>query len=159
MKHLWKGPARTRDGVLLVRRAFTLLVVLAFTLVGLTLVSLITNGVTAGWEERREWSRMTQVMPEANIFSEIRYQDARADDIRAAYRDSTLLGYCVTVTTQGFFHPVTTLVGVDNSGSVTGVLVLEENESDKLGDGIRSEEFLNQFIGRSGTVTIGRGRW
>ena len=38
------------------------------------------------------------------------------------------------------------------------MLVLEENESDKLGDGIRSEEFLNQFIGRSGTVTIGRGR-
>ena len=146
------------DGGLLLRQLVTFTAVLVFTLVLLSLLHLMTSGVILRREEQRQTAFMLQVMPQATVFSQMRFEDERVDAIQSAYRDSTLLGYCVTVTTQGFAGPVTTMTGVNVNGEVTGVVVIDQQESVTLGDGIEDEQFLAGFVGGSGTLYVGAGR-
>lgn len=138
------------------QRGLSLLLVLVLTLGSLTLLHQMTDARVANWEWERNTARMAQVMPEANAFSAIRYDDGRPDDIQAAYRDSTLLGYCVQVTVHGFNGKIQLLVGVSTEGEVTGVVLLDEKESKGLGE--EEEAFLARFNGRSGTITVNQGR-
>ena len=141
---------------MVLRRGVSLLIVLVFVLGSLTLLYQLTDARVVNWEWERNSARLALVMPEANAFSAIRYEDGRPDDIQAAYQDSTLLGYCVQVTVQGFNGEIRLLVGVTPEGEVTGVVVLDEQESKGLG--AEREEFLAQFSGRSGTITVNQGR-
>ena len=147
----WAG----RDPALLLRRGISLLLVLVFTLAALWGLQGLTGNRIADWEWKQNEIRLSAVMPEANAFSAIRYTDDRADDIQAAYQGSTLLGYCVQVTVDGFCGPVTVLVGVTTGGQVTGVVILEERETLGLDGSEEETAFLRQFEGKSGTITIG----
>jgi len=149
---------RRVDGGQLLRQTVTFVIVLAFTLILLTLLHLASSGVILGREEAWKAGFMGQVMPEATVFTQVRFEDERVDDVQAAYRGSTLLGYCVTVTTQGFRGPVTTVTGVNTNGVVTGVTVASQNESAGLGDGIGQETFLSRFAGGRGTLHVGAGQ-
>ncbi len=55
------------------------------------------------------------------------------------------------VSASGYTGPIRLLVGVDTSGTVTGVRVLEHRETPGLGDGIEVEksDWVRQFTGRS----------
>lgn len=141
---------------MILQRGLSLLLVLVFTLGSLTLLHQATDARVANWEWQRNSARLAQVMPEANAFSAIRYDDERPDDIQAAYRDSTLLGYCVQVTVHGFSGEIQLLVGVSTEGEVAGVVLLDEEESKGLGE--EREAFLARFSGRSGTITVNQGR-
>lgn len=154
-----KAPARGEwNARVALRQGFSLVLVLAFTLAGLTGIYTLTNNRVITWEWEQNKVQLARVMPEADAFSAIRYEDDRPDDIQAAYQDSTLLGYCVQVTADGFSGKVRILVGITPGGEVTGVVVLEEEETMGLGDEEQERAFLDQFIGRSGTITVGRGR-
>lgn len=50
---------------------------------------------------------------------------------------------------DGYSGPIRLLVGVEASGIVTGISVLEHRETPGLGDGIESLKWREQFIGRS----------
>lgn len=141
---------------MILRRGVSLLIVMVFVLGSLTLLYQMTDARVVNWEWERNSARLALVMPEANAFSAIRYDDGRPDDIQAAYRDSTLLGYCVQVTVHGFSGEIRLLVGVTPEGEVTGVALLDEQESKGLGE--EQDTFLNQFNGRSGTITVNQGR-
>ena len=149
----WTG----EDPGLLLRRGVSLLLVLVFTLAALWGLQGVVGGRITAWEWHQNEVRLSAVMPSADAFSAIRYTDDRADDIQAAYQGSTLLGYCVQVTVNGFCGPITLLVGVTTGGQVTGVEVLEHQETLGLDGGEEEERFLTQFEGKSGTITIGGG--
>ncbi len=55
------------------------------------------------------------------------------------------------VSARGYSGPIRLLVGVDVSGTVTGVRVLGHRETPGLGDGIEIEksDWITQFAGRS----------
>lgn len=149
---------RRWDSGQLLRQTVTFVIVLVFTLVLLTLLHLASSGVILGREEARKVGFMEQVMPDATVFSQVRFEDERVDDVQAAYQNSTLLGYCVTVTTHGFRGPVVTMTGVNTNGEVTGTVVISHNESVGLGDGIEGPDFLSGVVGGSGTLHVGAGR-
>ncbi len=46
------------------------------------------------------------------------------------------------------------MVGIDTSGKVTGVSILSISETAGLGMNARNESFINQYIGKSGTIGI-----
>ena len=50
---------------------------------------------------------------------------------------------------DGYSGPIRLLVGVDVSGAVTGLSVLEHRETPVLGDGIELPDWTQQFVGRS----------
>jgi electron transport complex protein RnfG len=50
---------------------------------------------------------------------------------------------------DGYSGPIRLLVGIDASGTMTGLSVLEHRETPGLGDGIELSEWQQQFVGRS----------
>lgn len=119
------------------------------------------NALTAGRIQQEEQERrrvqLQAVMPGAEAFSEIPFDRTRADEVLAAVSGTQLQGYCVTVTVQGFNGPMEVLVGVNENGSVTGVLVVEDRETPEAGKRATESTFLNQFLGKSGTVRVNQG--
>ena len=145
------------DSGQVLRQTVTFTLVLVFTLALLTLLHFASSGWILDREAQRQKDFMTQLMPNATVFSQVRFTDQRVDDVQAAYQDSTLVGYCVTVTTPGFRGPVTTMTGVNTNGEVTGAVVLTQQESARLGDGIQNSDFLAGFVGGKGTLHVGAG--
>lgn len=110
---------------------------------------------TARAETRLQQELLQQVMPQATFVSETPYRANGALSIQAAYsQDNQLLGYCVQVQTQGFGGALTTEVGVSLDGAVTGVAVLDHKETSVVGTKAMTDQFLDQFIGLSGTINL-----
>ena len=58
---------------------------------------------------------------------------------------------------DGYSGPIRLLVGIDASGAVTGLSVLEHRETPGLGDGIELPDWKRQFVGRSLGNPVSRG--
>ena len=65
-------------------------------------------------------------------------------------------GFVIETVTQGYADEITVLVGVDNDGAVTGIVVKEMHETLGLGmNGLTDWEFLAQYLGTSGEAEVG----
>ena len=116
-------------------------------------VSYLTGPEAIRSEEERQQERLLQVMPSAAFRSETPYRASGALSITAGYSsDSVLMGYCVEVQAQGFGGVITLEVGVDLNGQVTGVAVVNHNETANVGVHAMTETALSRYIGRSGTL-------
>lgn len=63
--------------------------------------------------------------------------------------DSPAAALFVVSARDGYSGPIRLLVGLDTSGIVTGLSVLEHRETPGLGDGIESRNWQEQFVGKS----------
>ena len=68
-------------------------------------------------------------------------------------------GYAVEVTPSGFDNTITMMVGVDKSGAVTGISIIDHSETAGLGavaaaTTAAGEAFRGQFLGLSGSVSV-----
>lgn len=68
--------------------------------------------------------------------------------------DGNVIGHIFTTSSNGYGGAVKLMTGVDASGRVTGVSLLEINETPGLGMKAKDESFLQQFAGASGTLTV-----
>jgi len=78
-------------------------------------------------------------------------------DITAAYlvmNDEGVCGYSAVVAPSGFGGPISLMVGVDSYGRVVGVDVVSMSETPGLGSKVSGQDFLSQFEGASGTVSV-----
>ena len=75
------------------------------------------------------------------------------NDDAAIYRvydgDAAAAALFVITARDGYSGPIRLLVGIDASGGVTGLNVLEHRETPGLGDGIELPDWTRQFVGRS----------
>ena len=136
---------------------FTLLVIAAAAVLVLILVNSLTADTIAVHAEEKHRSAMVSVMPDANVFSEMYCEDTTIDHISGAYNGTTFLGYCVEVTSNGFGGAIHLIVGVDVNGSITGVSILDHTETTTLGANASDPDFLNQYVGKSGSITVNKG--
>jgi len=65
------------------------------------------------------------------------------------------LGYAIEVTSGGFGGVIRMLVGISPDGTVTGVTILDMNETPNLGTEVSGEDFLRQFVGRESGFKMG----
>lgn len=66
----------------------------------------------------------------------------------------TQVGWAVRLASRGYGGPMQLVIGLDTSGSVTGVSILTQNETPGLGTKVLSEKwFLEQFKELSGGFT------
>ena len=63
--------------------------------------------------------------------------------------DAAAAALFVITARDGYSGPIRLLVGIDASGVVTGLSVLEHRETPGLGDGIGLPDWTRQFVGRS----------
>lgn len=97
---------------------------------------------------------LSQAMPNADFMSETPYTHPSFHKLYAAYEDQELLGYCVHVSSAGFVGDLHLLVGIGLDGAVTGIAVLEHNETIHLGTEVLTPSALSVFKGRSGTLSL-----
>lgn len=100
---------------------------------------------------------LEHAMPEADFLSETPYKSPNFSKLYSAYHGQEHLGYCVEVSSSGFIDQITLLVGVNLGGAVTGIAVLEHQETLQIGAEVLKEEALDRFIGRSGTLSVWSG--
>lgn len=139
------------------RLGLSLFVITAVVALILAAVNSVTAGPIAAREEAERQAAMQSVSPGANVFSEAYSDDETVERITNAYADTQLVGYCVEVAPNGFGGAISMMVGVDTGGSVTGVVLLDHEETAGLGSKAEEPEFLDQYLGKSGTITVNTG--
>ena len=91
----------------------------------------------------------------ANLES-IEVDDAYTDRILEIYYASEY-GYAFRVSTQGYGGAVVIAVGIDVSGTITGIQILEHSETPGLGANASNPSFTDQFIGKNGILSVVKG--
>ena len=136
-------------------------ILLAITVVAsglLGVVSEVTAEQIAIQEEKTQTEAMQAVYPDADAFTEIELtEEQTSTTVTAAYEASSggeLIGYVVNVAPNGYGGAVSTMVGVDLEGVVTGIKVVSHSETAGLGARATEEgegSFASQFAGKSGS--------
>ena len=120
-----------------------------------------TNQITAPKIEQlaieTENNAKKEVLSEAADFSD--KMTATLDQTEYSYYegldgDKNVIGYVFTTSAKGYGGDIKVMVGVDKSGSVTGVSILEISETAGLGMNAKNESFLKQFLSKNGEISV-----
>ena len=124
----------------------------------------LTDKVTAPRIEKiayeTQQNAMKEVMPDAASFNEgkeiVLENGISVEYSKALSSDGSIVGYAVTSTGKGGYGgDIKLMVGVDISGKVTKVSVLEQEETASIGGKLMNQEaFLNRFIGVEGFAAL-----
>jgi Na+-translocating ferredoxin:NAD+ oxidoreductase subunit G len=68
--------------------------------------------------------------------------------------DGVTAGYIFSTEAQGYASKIKIRTGIDNKGVITGVEILELNDTEGIGSQVANSSFLSRFIGKSGSVTV-----
>jgi electron transport complex protein RnfG len=114
----------------------------------------LTNMVTkAPIEQQQQLSRNAAriaVFSGADDFQELTVTEgSKIDSVFAALQNGVTVGYVMQVTVSGYGGPIEIVMGVDESGTITGISVGGSSfaETAGLGTRTRDPEFTDQFIG------------
>ncbi|MDO4153719.1 MAG: RnfABCDGE type electron transport complex subunit G [Clostridia bacterium] len=121
----------------------------------------ITNSVTAPQIEKlaleTQEAAKKEVLPDAAAFSDEKQteKDGEAYPYFEGLSDSgEVLGYVFQTSAKGYGGDISVMVGVNTDGTVAGVSILSISETAGLGMNAKNESFLNQFLGKSGTIGV-----
>jgi len=121
-----------------------------------TLVLAVTYEVTKpkieAQRKAEEESALKMVMPEAESFVE---KNIDGIDYFDALKGTSLIGYCIKITGNGYNGYIRMIVGIDRQGMIKGLEILEQAETPGLGSritevrpGEKEAYFLKQFKGK-----------
>ena len=91
-----------------------------------------------------------EALPAAELFVPVELAaDTGLDNCYKGQAGGQTVGYAAQVTVNGYAGPIEVVVGMDNSGALTGISVGGEqfNETPGLGAKSKEPEFKNQFVG------------
>lgn len=95
---------------------------------------------------------MQTLLPGATEFTLEPYAGEDAN-IRSVHKSD--IGFVVETVTYGYAGEITMLVGVNNAGRVTGVVVQKANETPGLGgNALTDHVFLSQFLNKTGSFEV-----
>lgn len=98
-------------------------------------------------------TKMQTLLPGSTTFTAEEYTGEDAN-IRSVYKGET--GYVVCTVTAGYAGDITMLIGVSNTGKVTGLQVRDMAETPGLGAKTLTDwEFLAQFLNTTGDAAVG----
>ncbi len=132
-----------------------LIPILAIVLCGALLfgVSAATFPMYLG--NRLEWhlQDMQTVLPGAEDFTKEPYVGEDGNIVSVHKADN---GYVIETESYGYAGNITVLVGVNNEGRVTGLVVRELSETVGLGaNALHDTDFLAQFLNKTGSFAVG----
>ena len=101
---------------------------------------------------------MNQVLPNASSFGDtIAINEGIIDSITPALdQNGDTIGYAIAITTTGFGSGLQLMYGINSEdNSITGLSIISsENETPGLGANINNPEWTDQFIGKSGNISV-----
>lgn len=131
-----------------------ILLVLCFITVGaVAAVHDITRDRIETLALKTKQENMQAVLPDADSFeseflnlSDVQYK-VTIQEINTGYKNGSVTGYVYVVKTAGYGGDITVMIGIDQSGAVSGVIMGENNETPGLGKNAAKPGFADQFIG------------
>lgn len=78
-------------------------------------------------------------------------------ELTSAYlvvKNGSVCGYSASVAPAGFSGAIDLMVGIDHTGAVVGVEVVNMSETPGLGSKVGNADFLTQFTGKSGEIGV-----
>ena len=110
------------------------------------------DGMAVRNAEEHHLKLMQTLLPGATEFTVEPYAGEDAN-IRSVHKSD--IGFVVETVTYGYAGEITMLVGVNNAGKVTGVVVSEAHETFGLGgNALADHVFLSQFLNKSGSFEV-----
>ena len=136
------------------RLSATLLIIAALVALALAGVNAITGPVIAELNAKKTQEAIELVLPGGGEEMTLTGDNGI---VKAAYASEK--GYAVLVEPTGFGGTISMMVGVDKDGNVLGVSIISHAETPSLGavaadKTSAGENFRNQFVGQSGSVTV-----
>lgn len=115
-------------------------------------VASCTAGLRAENIQKEHVSMMQTLLPGSTEFVRETYS-GDDESVRSVHKAEN--GFVIEVETRGYADTITMLVGVNNNGKVTGVVVRDMAETFGLGmNALNDHVFLSQFLNTSGNVEI-----
>jgi len=103
----------------------------------------------------KELDILRKIIPDADVFSDKKYLDGI--EYFEAIKGKDLIGYCINVTSNGYCGPIHILFGIDKSGVIQGMEILEHRETTGVGSRITEGSFIGQFKGKcAADIVIGK---
>ncbi len=127
----------------------------AIILIPLLLVSAAfgLRGIAKANTQKKHIELMETLLPNGKDFVRIEY-DGEDTAIRSVHQADE--GYVIETVTHGYADEIVMLIGIDNGGTVTGLVVYDARETLGLGGKILTDhKFLAQFLNKSGSFTVG----
>ena len=110
------------------------------------------DGIAAANAGKAHLTLMQTVLPGATEFTLEPYSGEDAN-IRSVHKAD--IGFVVEPVTYGYAGEITMLIGVNNDGKVTGLVVSDAHETFGLGgNALTDHEFLAQFLNKTGSFEV-----
>ncbi len=110
------------------------------------------NGIAASNAQVEHLQIMQTVQPDSKEFTLEPYSGEDANIVSVHKAEN---GYVIETKTYGYADYLTMLIGVNNDGKVTGLVVWEAHETVGLGNNVLTDHvFLAQFLNKSGSFEI-----
>lgn len=110
------------------------------------------NGIAAKNAQKAHLTMMKTLLPGAEEFTVEPYSGEDAT-IRSVHKSD--IGFVVETVTYGYADEITMLIGVNNAGKVTGLVVQEAHETFGLGNQVLTDHvFLAQFLNKTGSFAV-----
>jgi len=119
----------------------------------LGLVNSVTAEPIAAINQAKTEAAMNEVLPAA-AYDELQYTGSDGQ-ITGIYKAGDA-GYVVQVTVSGSQGMIDMVVGVDKSGTATGVSIVSMKETAGLGDKAKEPDFRAQFVGTTGSASVNK---
>lgn len=110
------------------------------------------DGMAAANARKYHLELMQTLLPGATEFTNEPYAGEDAN-IRSVHKAD--IGFVVETVTYGYAGEITMLIGVNNAGKVTGLVVEKAHETFGLGGkALTDHEFLAQFLNKTGSFEV-----
>lgn len=133
--------------------ALSLFLICAITSVLLAVANEVTRGPISALAEQTALEAQQAVLSEAVSFEE---KTAADGTVYAVGLDASgmTVGYVFTTSSSGYGGLIKVMTGVNTEGAVTGVELLEINETAGLGMNAQEESFRDQYKGQTGSIGV-----
>lgn len=114
--------------------------------------SFALKGIAARNAQEAHLAMLRTLLPDAQDFTLEPYA-GEDGNIRSVHKSD--IGYVIETVTYGYAGEITMLVGVNNAGRVTGLVVQEAHETAGLGNqALTDHVFLSQFLNKTGSFAV-----
>ena len=135
------------------RLAVILFAFSAIVAVLLGLVNMITKDPIEAYGKEKTARAMETVL-EADSYEKLENSAAEKIELVDSVYKAGDKGWVFMVTPTGFGGEIQMAVGIDSTGCITGVSIIDMSETSGLGANAKRESFRSQYIGKSGSVAL-----
>lgn len=133
-------------------------VICLFLATALAVVYNITAPIIAEVEKAAATEARKEVLATADDFTQVEKEFSEDLGVVDVYEATNGAGYAVQIITKGYGGDITLMVGLDADLNVSGAKILTHGETAGLGAKTAEPEFLNQFVGKGGTITAAKNQ-